>query len=109
MFYGLFMNFGLAAEILNQQLGSWLPHKSVWLAGASLIMWPDHQLYITAPFIDLADISDAGAQTKACVHLYNYLFEFYKEVNFTCLLSSLFHKNNTLMVSDIYCTPHKIM
>lgn len=35
MFYGLFMNFGLSAAILTQELDSRPAHMSVWLAGVS--------------------------------------------------------------------------
>lgn len=53
------MNFGLAAVIRNEEL--------------FLVMWPDHQSFITALFMDLVGICDSEAQTKACVHLCIYL------------------------------------
>lgn len=51
----------------------------------------------------VVDIGETGAQTKACVHICNYLFEIYKEINLSCVPSSLSHRDNH-HVSDIYCT-----
>lgn len=55
--------------------------------------------------MDLVDISNAEAQTKARVHATTN--EFYKKINLSYLLSSLVHRDNVNLVLDIYCTPTK--
>ncbi len=48
--------------------------------------------------MDLVDISDAGAQTKAYVHLCKYLFEFYKEIKAELSVVFFFFPTETIHI-----------
>lgn len=79
-------------------------HTSIFGLLEYFVMWPDHQLWISAPFMDLFGISEIWAQTKAYVQLCNYV-SFIKRQTLVICSFSFFCKDNPQLLSDIYCTP----
>lgn len=72
----------------------------------SFVIECHHMLYITAPLKKYLVIVKTEAETKACLHLCNYL-SFIKKISYTCPV--VFFKKSTCLFSNIYFCTHKIV